>query len=483
VRAVGEPAAGGARGGTTELATAAHSALTTIAVLPLENRSGDPEQEFFTEGMTDALVADLAQIGALRVISRTSSMQYKRSPKPMHDIARELRVDALLEGSVMRSRDRVRVTVQLVDAASDASVWAHSYEGAISDVLSLQREIARSIANGVRVKLTPEEAGRLATVERVDPTAHLAYLRGRYLWNRWQPESFRESIACYEQALAADPGYALAWAGICDSYCALGSTNAMPPGVVFPLARAAAERGLALDDDIAELHTSLGYVHRLYDWDWPAAEREFLRAISLNPGYATAHRMYAQLLMLLGRHDEALAEAQRALELDPLSLILYTAIGDVLFYARRYEESISYYAKCVEFDDGFSAGHTDMARSLEFVGRPQEALEQFLRGVTRGSEPPPSPGLAIMLHRAGRAGDARTTIERVLALAEHQFVSPFGIASYYAVIGDNEQALSWLERAYEARDMALSFLKVHPRLDPLRSEPRFRALLARLQLD
>lgn len=455
-----------------------------IAVLPLENRSGDPDQEFFTEGMTDALIADLARIGALRVISRTSSMRYKGSQKSMPDIARELKVDAVVEGSVMRSGDRVRIVAQLVDASSDETLWANSYEGAISDVLSLQREVARSIADGVRVKLTPEEAGRLAAKAQVNPTAHLAYLRGRYMWNRWDAASLKESIVCYEAALAADPGYALAWAGLADSYSVLGRTNAMAPAEAHAKARAAAEHGLAVDDSLAELHTSLGYMLRLFDWDWPSAEREFLRAISLNPGYATAHRMYAQFLSALGRHDEAFAEAQRALELDPLSLILYTAVGDVLFFARRYAESVTYYQKSLDMDETFSAGHTDIARSLDLLGRADEALDHFLHGVTRsGATPSPSAGLATLLLRAGRRAEAERMMAEVLELEKREFVSPFAIASYFTVVGDKDRALDWLDRGYHVRDQGLGLLKVHPRLDPLRQEPRFRELQTKMRLD
>jgi tetratricopeptide (TPR) repeat protein len=236
--------------------------------------------------MTDALIADLAQIGALRVISRTSAMRFKGSDRPLPEIARELRVDGVVEGSALLAGGRVRITVQLIEAATDRSLWARSYERELTDILSLQSEVARAIADEVRVQVTPEERTRLEPKGPVNPAAHVAYLQGRFLWNRWTTEAFQQSLVRYREALAADPGYALAWAGLADSYATLGNTNAMPPAEAYAQARQAAERGLALDPSLAELHASLAYVHRFHDWDWARAERGFLRALELNPGYA-----------------------------------------------------------------------------------------------------------------------------------------------------------------------------------------------------
>ena len=458
-------------------------AIRSLAVLPFENRSGDPEQEFFADGMTDALIAGLTQIRALRVISRTSAMRFKGTQRSLPEVARELKVDAVVEGSALRAGDRVRITVQLVDAATDTSLWAKSYERDLTDILALQSEVAQAIAREIQIQLTPEEASRLKSRGPVNPAAHVAYLQGRYLWNRWTTESLRQSIQRFEEALAADPDYALAYAGLADSYSALGNTNSTPPDQVYPRAKQAAERGLALDDGLAELHASLGYVHRFHDWDWMRAEHEFLRALELNPGYATGTRWYAQFLSGMGRHEEAIAEAERALELDPLSLIIHTAVGDVLFYARRYERSIAYYRKCIEMDPDFGPAHTDLARSFEHVGRAEEALEEFLRAAPADGEPPPSTGLAILQARAGRREAAFGTIDAILSPSADRFVSPYGIASFYAVVGETERALDWLERAHAERDGTLVWIKVHPRLDGLRGEPRFRDLLARMRLD
>jgi len=465
-------------------APGAPAAIRSLVVLPFANRSGDPQQEFFADGMTDALIADLAQISALRVISRTSAMRFKGTSTALPDIARELRVDAVVEGSALRAGERVRITVQLIEAASDRSMWAKSYERPLTDILALQSEVARAIADEIRIQVTPEEHGRLGPKGPVNPAAHVAYLQGRFLWNRWNTESLLASIARYQEAIAADPDYARAYAGLADSYSTLGNTNAMPPGEAYPLARAAAQRGLELDPELADLHASLGYVHRFHDWDWPAAERRFLRAIACNPGYATGRRWYAQFLSGMGRHDEAIGEAERALEFDPLSLIIHTAVGDVLFFARRYERAAGYYRRCLEMDSAFGPGHTDLARTLEQLGRHDEALAEFLAAVPRTEgRPEPSSGLAIQLMRAGRKDEAHAMIGELLARSSRQFVSPYGIASFYAVAGDNARALDWLERAYAERDGTLVWIKVHPRLDGLRGEHRFRELLSKMNLE
>ena len=469
-------------GGTPE--SGPGTGIRSLVVLPFENRSGDPAQEFFADGMTDALITDLSQIEALRVISRTSAMRFKGTHPPLSEIARELRVDAVVEGSALRVGDRVRITVQLVDVASDRNLWAKSYERDLTDILTLQSEVAHAIADEIRIQVTPDERARLRSKRTVNPAAHVACLQGLFLWNRYTGESVKEAIRRFEEALAIDPNYAAAYAGLADSYIMLANHHILPPREGYSLGRRAAERGLSIDESLAELHTSLGWIHRLFDWDWPAAERECLRSVQLNPGYAFGRSRYALLLSGMGRHDEAIAEAERALELDPLNLLTHTVVGDTLFYARRFDRSVAAYRKGLELDPTFGAAHTDLARSLEQVGRAEEAVEEFVRG-TAGPDglPRPSSGLAILYARAGRRDDARATLEAVKALAQKEFVSPYGIASYYAVTGDNDCALDWLEKAYSERDGTLVWLKVHPRLDGLRGEPRFRELLARLRLD
>lgn len=458
--------------------------IRSLVVLPFENRSGDPAQEFFADGMTDALITDLAQIEALRVISRTSAMRFKGTHPPLSELARELRVDGVVEGSALQVGDRVRITVQLVDVATDRNLWAKSYERGLTDVLALQSEVAHAIADEIRIQVTPDERARLRSKGAVNPRAHVAYLQGSFLWNRFTSESVKEAIRRFEEALAIDPNYAAAYAGLADSYIMLANHHILPPHEGYTLGRKAAARGLSLDESLAELHTSLGWIHRLFDWDWPAAERECLRTIQLNPGYAFGRSRYALLLSGMGRHEEAIAQAERAHELDPLNLLTFTVVGDTLFFARRFDRSVASYRKCLELNSNFGAAHTDLARSLEQVGRADEAVEEFVRGTTGpDGVPRPSSGLAILYARAGRMDEARATLEAVKSLAQQEFVSPYGIASYYAVTGDNDRALDWLERAYSERDGTLVWLKVHPRLDGLRGEPRFRDLLARLRLD
>ena len=458
--------------------------IRSLVVLPFENRSGDPAQEFFADGMTDALITDLAQIEALRVISRTSAMRFKGTHPPLSELARDLHVDGVVEGSALQVGDRVRITVQLVDVATDRSLWAKSYERSLTDILALQSEVAHAIADEIRIQVTPDERARLRSKGAVNPAAHVAYLQGSFLWNRFTSESVKEAIRRFEEALAIDPNYAAAYAGLADSYIMLANHHILPPREGYSLGRKAAERGLSLDESLAELHTSLGWIHRLFDWDWPAAERECLRTIQLNPGYAFGRSRYALLLSGMGRHEEAIVQAERAHELDPLNLVTFTVVGDTLFFARRFDRAVASYRKCLELDPNFGAAHTDLARSLEQVGRADEAVEEFVRGTTGpDGVPRPSSGLAILYARAGKMDEARATLEAVKSLAQKEFVSPYGIASYYAVTGDNDRALDWLEKAYSERDGTLVWLKVHPRLDGLRGEPRFRDLLARLRLD
>jgi TolB-like protein len=427
-RARGEPSDDGRRLPTGIAASAGATvgsspggSIQSLVVLPFENRSGDPAQEFFADGMTDALIADLAQIAALRVISRTSAMRFKGTHPPLSELARELRVDGVVEGSALRVGDRI--TVQLVDVASDRSLWAKSYERGLTDILGLQSEVAHAIADEIRIQVTPDERARLRSKGAVNPAAHVAYLQGSFLWNRFTGDSVKEAIQRFEEALASDPNYAAAYAGLADSYITLANHHILPPREGYSLGRKAAERGLSLDESLAELHTSLGWIHRLFDWDWPAAERECLRAIQINPGYAFGRSRYALLLSGMGRHEEAIAEAQRAYELDPLNLLIYTVVGDTLFYARRFERSLTPYRKCLELDPTFGAAHTDLARSLEHVGRAEEAIKEFVRGTTGPDGlPKPSSGLAILYARAGRLDDARATLEAVCLALRHSFV-------------------------------------------------------------
>jgi serine/threonine-protein kinase len=460
------------------------SGLRSLVVLPFENRSGDPSQEFFADGLTDMLISDLAQIGALRVISRTSAMRFKGGGRSLPEIARELSVQYVIEGSSLLAGDRVRITVQLVDAVADRSVWSRTFDRGMGDILALQSEVAGAVAEEIRVKVTPAEQVRLQPRGPVNPAAHVAYLRGRFLWNRWSTGEVLASIDCFDEALRADPRYTLAYAGLADAYITLASTRAMAPETSFPRAREAIERGLAIDESRGELHASSALILRMYDWDWPGTERESARSLELSPGNSMAHGRYALHLSCMGRFAEAAGEAMRALEMDPLSLITHTVVGDVLFWARRFEDSVTYYRRCHELDPTFGPANTDLARSLEHLGLYDDALRQFRKGVAQADgSVPPSAGLAILLRRAGHVAEAEHVLAETIAARSSRYIAPFGIASYHAVAGNTGEALDWLERAHAERDGSMVFLKVHPRLDTLRGEPRFRALLAAMKLD
>jgi serine/threonine-protein kinase len=473
LRGLGSPAA----------APAGPQPIRSVAVMPLANVSGDPAQEFFADGMTDELISSLARLGALRVISRTSAMTYKGAKKPLPQIARELDVDAVVEGSVLRSGGRVRINAHLVHAATDTQLWSESYERDMDDVLRLQSEVAQAIARSVRIQITPEEKARLGGERAVNPEAHLAYLRGRFLWNKWTPGELREAVVLFRQALAIDPGYAVAYAGLADCYNVLGNINAMPHAEAYSSARAMALAGLKLDESVAELHASLGYVMRFHDWDWIGSEREFRRCVELNPGYANGRRWLAQLLSSLNRFPEAIVEARRALDMDPLSLIIYSAVGDVYFFGRQFDRAIDYYRRCVAMDPGFLPGHTDLARAYEQKGMLDEAISEYrLAAALERSDPGMSAGLAHTLALAGRRDESRAILERLIERHRREFTSTFAIATIHACLGETDRAFEWLDRAFERHDGALGLVRVHPRLDGLRGDPRFASLLQRMGL-
>jgi TolB-like protein/Flp pilus assembly protein TadD len=457
--------------------------IESIAVLPLANLSGDPAQEFFTDGMTEALIAGLAQIRALRVISRTSAMQYKGAKQPLPEIARALNVDAVVEGGVLRSGERVRVTANLIEAATDRHLWSRTYERDVGDVLGLQGAVARAIADEIRVEITPREQRRLATGRTVDPRAYEAYVRGRYYWNKRTPPELRKGIEFFQQAIEADPTYAEAHAGLADSYNILADMSSMRPSEGFAIARAAIDRALEIDDQIAEAHTSLGFLRAFSEWNWAGAEESYRRAIALNPGYATAHQWCAELLVILARFDEALASARRAHSLDPLAFIIGTTVGDALFFARRYDEAIAQLRATAEMEPRFVPAHNDLGRALVQVGRYDEAIHEFQTALQlAGGEAKTSAGLAHAYAAAGRVAEARPILANLEARADTGLVSLHGIAAVHVALGQIEEAFAWLERAYRERDRALVWARVHPRLDPLRPDPRFDSLLRRMGL-
>jgi len=413
-----------------------------------------------------------------------STVTRYRGKDPL-EAGRALGVRAVLTGRLTKHGDAVRIQAELVDAGTGFRIWGEGYDRKMSDLISVQDEIAREIGERLRFKLSGAERRRAAKAPTRDPEAYQAYLKGRFFWNKWTTEGMKAAIGFYERAIEIDPGCALAWAGIADSYGVMGGIKAVPPEDAFPRAKSAALRALERDPRLADAHASLGYVHRLFDWDWPAAERAFREAVRLNPSHANGHRWYGQFLSGMGRHDEAIEEVMRALELDPLSIIIHTAVGDVYFYARRYAEAIVYYRKGLEMDPDFLAGHSDLARALEFSGHADEAIAEYETAIRLAgtSDVDPSIGLANAYAVAGRREESLAVLDELQRWRAQRYVSPWGLASIYARLGEEGLALDWLERAYVEHDSTLVWLKVHPRFDPLRSQRRFASLLRQMKLE
>ena len=457
--------------------------IQSIAVLPLENLSKDPEQEYFADGMTDELITNLAQISALRVISRTSAMQYKGTKKSLSEIARELRVDAVVEGTVMHSGDRVRITAQLIEASTDHHLWAASYDRDLQNVLSMQEEVTRAIVSEVRVKLTGQERARLSSMHPINPEAFQLWLKGRYYWYKLNPEGLQKAIEYFQQALEKDPAYAPAYAGLADSYNLLAFFNVFPPREVMPKAKAAAVKALELDDNLAEAHVSLGWAGFTYDLDWPAAGKHFERAIVLNPAYPLAHSYYSLYLGALGRPEEGLTEAKRALDLDPVSPAINHYVVVQLYLARRFDEAIEQCRKTLELDPSFTAVHGTLAEVYSAKGMYREALAEYEEYSALSGGSPRSTAFVGYAHaRLGQRSQAFRVLEQLRAASKQKYVPALSFAIVYVGLGEKEQAFLWLEKAYDERTNSLAYLKVQATWDPLRSDPRFADLVRRIGL-
>jgi TolB-like protein/DNA-binding winged helix-turn-helix (wHTH) protein/Flp pilus assembly protein TadD len=456
--------------------------IRSLAVLPLESLSSDPSQEYFADGMTDELISDLGQISALRVISRTSMMQYKGVRKPLPQIARELNVDAVVEGTVLRSGDQVRITAQLIQARDDRHLWSHSYEGELRDALALQNKVASAIAQQIQVNLKPMEQVALKKEKAVNPEAHEAYLKGRYFWNKRTDDGLRKAIDYFNQAIEKDPTYAPAYTGLADSYALLGDWEygGMAPKEAFPRAEEAATKALQLDDTLSEAHTSLAFCRDLYDWNWDSAEGEFKQAIELNPGYATAHHWYSWHLAVLGRKDEAIAEMRKAAALDPLSLIISADLAEVLLVARQFEQSIQQSLSTIALDPNFAVAHYQLGQAYVQNQKYTDAIKEFQRAIElSGAVTTFASNLAYVYALAGRKGEA-VKILNDQKNRDHGFSNSAEIALIYVGLGNNDQAMTWLERAYEER-FNPSIL-ARPSFDPLRSDKRFQDLMHRIGL-
>jgi len=461
----------------------APTGIRSIAVLPLDNLSGDASQNYFADGMTDELITDLAQISALRVISRTSVMVYKGARKPLPQIARELNVDAVVEGTVLHSGDQVRITAQLIEASTDKHLWSQSYEGELRDTLALQNRVASAIADQIRISLTPQEKAALKNVRVVNPEAYESYLKGRYFWNKRTADGLKAALAYFNQAIEEDPKYAQAYSGLADTYALLGDWQyaVMTPKEAFPKAKAAAIRALELDSTLGEAHNSLAFVLDGFDWDFDSAGKEFQRAIELNPGYATSHHWYAWHLSLLGRFDEAIAEMKKAENLDPLSLIINADLAELLVLAHHYDESIAQSRKTVEMDPNFALAHNQLAQAYLQKHMYDEAVAELKKAAQLSGD---SPTCIANLARAYVASGRRSEAEKLLGDLKKRSNATYSnapeIAMIYVSLGDTDQAMNWLEKGYEERFNPGVLLR--PGFDPLRSGSRFQNLLRRIGL-
>jgi TolB-like protein/thioredoxin-like negative regulator of GroEL len=458
--------------------------IDSIAVLPLKNLSDDREQDYFADGMTEALITDLGKVSALRVISRTSVMRYKDTKKPLPDIARELQVDALVEGTVARVGDRVRITANLVQASPERHLWAETYERNLSDVIALQNEVARNITQQIRVQLTPEEHVRLSVAHPVDPEAYKLYIKGRYFWVKRNRESFERAISYFQQAIDLDPMYAAPYSGLADCYVLFGSSfdvGGQAPDEVQPKAKAAALKALDLDNSLADAHNSIAYVKLTYEWDWPGAEAEFKRSLALNPGYAHGHHWYAHLLLSGGRPEEALEESNRALELDPVSPIINLHLGWHYLYTGQYDRAIEQLNKTLELDPDYALAHWYLGLAYE----QEKMYPRALREMGRAKDLLPG-NLAVLCdigHVYAVSGDKRSAEKVIAELQEkstHRHVNQYEVALIYVGLAQNDQAFKALERAFREHSDMLVYLNVDPRLDSIRSDSRFADLMRRV---
>ncbi|MFY9802105.1 MAG: protein kinase [Candidatus Acidiferrales bacterium] len=456
--------------------------IQSLAVLPLENLTGDPKQDYFADGMCDALITELSQIKRLRVISRTSVMQYKDKHESPAQIAQELGVDALVEGSVLRSDDRVRISAELVQPQTGQNLWAHSYERTVTDILALQSDVARDIVTQIQIQLTQPEQERLAKTRTVVPAAYDAYLQGNYYANKRTGEAMTQAVADYRQAIQLDPTYAPSYAGLAGALTLAADYNDVPSTQVLPEAEAAAVKALQLDDTLASAHAALGQI-RAYSLHWPGVLDEFQRAIQLNPGDANGHHWYALALAEAGRNDEAISEMKLAQELDPRSLIINANLSWVLYLAGQNDEAIAQAQKTVAMDPSFAVAHGTLGQAYLAKGENEKALRELQQAlVLSGNETSFKAELGNAYAVAGKKAEALATLHELLQLSAKKYVSPYNIALLYVGLGDKDQAFQWLDKAYEERSVRLINIAVHPRFAILRSDPRFAQLVHRIGL-
>lgn len=458
--------------------------IRSLAVLPLENLSGDPSQDYFSDGMTDELITDLGQISGLRVISRTSVMTYKGARKPLPQIARELNVDTVVEGTVLRSGNQVRITAQLIEAPADKHLWAQSYEGDVRQTLTLQRQVARAIAEQIHIELTSHEREVLKSEKAVNAEAYEDYLKGRYSWNKRTADGLKKAIDFFNQAIEKDPTYAQAYSGLADAYALLGDWEygVLPPKDAYPRAKAAATKALELDGALGEAHISLAFSLDGFDWNFGAAETEFKRGIELNPGYATGHQWYAGHLILFGRDNEAIAEMKKAEDLDPLSLIIGADLAEDFLIAHRYDEAILQIRKTMDLDSNFALAHYQLGQAFLQKHSYNEAVGELQKAVSlSGGSTTSTSSLAFAYAVSGNRKEAEALLNELKNRSSGSFSNAPEIALVYVGLDQRDQAMDWLEKGYTERFNPGVLMR--PAFDPLRSDARFQGLLHRIGLN
>ena len=464
--------------------TAPSSDRVTLAVLPFDNLSGDPDQEFFSDGLTEEMIAQLGKLNPdrLTVIARSSVAKYKRSTLSVNQIGRELHTDYVVEGSVRRVPDRVRITVHLIQVSEQTDLWAESYDRDVKDILALQDSVARTIANQINITLAPAEASRLATPRSVDPAAYEAYLKGRYYWNKRTAEGMQKAEVYFQQAIDKDPSYGVAYSGLADCNSGLAWHGFTSPSETLPRAHAAALKAVEIDPQSAEAHASLGLVLD-HEWDWSGAETEFKRALQLDRRYASAHHWYGDNLSIRGRHDEALLEARKASDLDPLNLMIGTWLGLRYYLARKYESAIEQGRNTVDLDPNFAASHLLLGEAYVQKGFREKGLAELQSAASlSGNNPLYLAQVAVAYASMGRRTEALQTVAQLQTTSASRYVSPYGLAQIYAVLQDKEQTFKWLQVSYDGRAVWMSYLAVDPVFDGYRSDQRFQDLLRRVHL-
>jgi eukaryotic-like serine/threonine-protein kinase len=461
----------------------ASKVVDSLAVLPLENASRDPEHEYLSDGITASLINILATVPKLRVMAQSTVFRYKGQKIDPQAVGRDLNVRALLTGRMIESGGSLRIGVELVDVATGSQLWGAQYDRKLGDIFAIQDEISNEIAGTLRLQLTRAEKKRLTRRHTQDAEAYRLYLKGRHHWNRWTEEGFYKAIEYFQQAVAKDPSYALAYTGLAESYVLLGWNSYLPPKDAFPEGKVAAMTALKLDPDLGEAHTPLAAVLWLHDWQWQKAQTEFQRSLELNPAYPTANHWYAECVMTMGRHAEAIAKMKNSQELDPLSLIINVAIGWAFYMARRYDEAIDQLLRTVEFDPHYPVTHWILGLLYRKTGRYELAITEGEKGVNlSGGSPLMRAALAHTYGQSGRAKEARQVLDDLTSLAKNKYVAPHFFAGIHIGLGDNDRALEYLEKSYEEHSHWLIYLHIDPSMDGLRDTPRFQDLLRRVGL-